>query len=115
MSDDKTVGESSDGIHQDIPADCLDDVFYEFRTVGFDAFPLLSGTYAFVGYGFTAELVFAYLWFDVGEASAGRKLDEKHSALIFEYDSFYSCLGSLLDSCFYCPVNIPPETDNIRI
>ena len=36
MPDDKTVGESSDGMHQDISADCLDNVFNEFRTVGFD-------------------------------------------------------------------------------
>ena len=70
---------------------------------------------SFIGYGFTAEFVFIYLWFDVGEASAGGKLDKEHSTLIFEYNPFYSCLGVFLDSCFYCPVNIPPEADNIRI
>lgn len=34
MSDDKVVGECSDGMHQDVSADCLDNVFNEFRTIG---------------------------------------------------------------------------------
>ena len=115
MTDDKAVGECPDGMHQDISADCLDDVFNEFRTVGFNAFPLLRSTDTFVGYGFTAEFIFTNLWFDVGEAPAGGKLNEEHAALILEYDAFYSCPGAFFDSCFYCPINVPPETENIRI
>ena len=41
MSADEAMGECTHGIAEDVPADCLDDVLYEFRTVRFDAFPFL--------------------------------------------------------------------------
>ena len=70
MSDDEAGGESSDGMHQDVSADGLDNVFNEFRTVGFDAFPFLGSTDSFIGYGFSAILVFSNARLHVGEQAA---------------------------------------------
>ena len=44
MSDDETMPESFHGVAENVAADCLDDVLYELRTVGFDAFPFLCGS-----------------------------------------------------------------------
>lgn len=49
VSDDEAMPESFHGVAEDVPADCLDDIFYEFRPVGFNAFPFLCGTHAFIG------------------------------------------------------------------
>lgn len=87
VTDDAIVGEALDGVAEDVSGDGLDDVFDEFGTVGFQAFPFLGGSGAFVGDGFSAELVCFEFWFDVGEASAGGKLDEEHSALAGEEDA----------------------------
>ena len=35
MAYDKAVGESTDGVHEDVSAYSLDDIFHEFRTVAF--------------------------------------------------------------------------------
>ena len=67
-------------IAENIPADRLNDVFYEFRTVAFDAFPFFSGTDAFIGYGFTAKSIFSDTRLDVAKSSTGREFDEEHPA-----------------------------------
>ena len=41
VTDDEAVPESLHGVAEDVAADGLDDVLYEFRTVRFDAFPFL--------------------------------------------------------------------------
>lgn len=57
VSDDEAVPESFHGVAEDVPADSLHDVFHELRSVGFDAFPLLCGAYAFISDGLSTELV----------------------------------------------------------
>ena len=59
VTNDETVSESFHGVAEDVAADCLDDILHELRTIGFDAFPLLCGTYSFIGDGFAAILVFS--------------------------------------------------------
>ena len=58
MTYDKAVGEGTHGMAEDIPADCLYDIFYEFWTIGFDAFPFLVCADTFIGNGFSSEPVF---------------------------------------------------------
>ena len=57
MSDDEAMPESFHGVAENVAADCLDDILYELRTVGFDAFPFLRGSNTFIGNGFAAELI----------------------------------------------------------
>ena len=57
VSDDKAVPECFHGIAENITADCLDDILNEFRTVGFDTFPLFRGSDTFIGNGFSAKLI----------------------------------------------------------
>ncbi len=59
MADDLAEGEVSHGKAEKIPGDGLDDILYEFGTVGFDAFPFLGSTNAFIGDGFAAETIFS--------------------------------------------------------
>lgn len=80
MTADKAVGEVTHGKTEKVSGDCLHNVLYEFRTVAFDSFPFFSGADAFIGYGFTAEFVFAYTRFHIAQGSAGRKFDEEHTA-----------------------------------
>ena len=70
MTDDEAVPESLHGIAEDVAANGLDDVLYEFRTVRFDAFPLLCGSDSFVSDGFAALLVFSDTGFHVGQQAA---------------------------------------------
>ena len=70
VTDDEAVPERFHGVTEDVPADGLDDVLHELRTVGFDAFPLLGGANAFVGDGFSAILVFSDTGLHVGEQAA---------------------------------------------
>lgn len=76
MANDKAMGKGSDGIHQNIAADCLDNVFHKFRTVTFDSFPFLCRTNTFVSDRFTAKLVFTDLRLYIGEGTSGWKSDE---------------------------------------
>ena len=46
-----------DSITEDVSADGLDDIHHEFRSVGFNAFPFLLRANAFVGDGFSTELI----------------------------------------------------------
>ena len=73
VSNDKAVPESFHGVAEDIPADGLDDVFHEFRPVGFDALPFLCGTYAFIGDRFPTELIDPDPGLDIGQPPAGGK------------------------------------------
>ena len=57
VSYDEAMPEGLYGIAEDVAADGLDDIFNEFRSVGFDAFPFLCRADAFVGDGFSAKLI----------------------------------------------------------
>lgn len=70
MTDDPVIPEVLHGIAEDITADRLHDVLYEFRTVGFDSAPFLCGIRAVVGDGFCAVLVESHLGLHIGEPSA---------------------------------------------
>ena len=70
MAYDEVGGQVLHGEAQEIPGDCLDDVFYEFGTVGFYALPFFVCASAFVGDGFPAETVFPDPGLDVGEQAA---------------------------------------------
>ena len=83
MADDVVGVESLHGFCEDVPADCLDDVFDKLGAVAFDAAPFFVGVCAEVCHGFTAVLVFANLGFGVGEAAAGGKIDEKYFAFVW--------------------------------
>lgn len=82
MTADEAVGEVPHCEAEKIPADGLHDILHEFRTVGFDAFPLLCGSNIHVGDRFAAILVFTDTGLNVGEHSAGGKLDEEHATFI---------------------------------
>ena len=109
VSDDEAVPESFHGVAEDIPADGLDDVFHEFRPVGFDALPFLCGTYAFIGDRFPTELIDPDPGLDIGQPPAGGKLDEEHSAFIKEADATDFRRNALCDRRFDGMVYIPPE------
>lgn len=57
VPDNEAVPEGFHGVAENIPADGLDDIFHEFRPVGFDALPFLCGSHTFIGDGFSAELI----------------------------------------------------------
>lgn len=109
VSDDEAVPESFHGVAEDIPADGLDDVFHEFRPVGFDALPFLCGTYAFIGDRFPTELIDLDPGLDIGQPPARGKLDEEHSAFIKEADAADFRRNALCDRRFDGMVYIPPE------
>ena len=75
LAADLLIGKILHSVAQQISGYSLYNIFYEFRTVGFYAFPFLGGTDALVGDGFTAESVFTNLWLHIAEYSAGRELD----------------------------------------
>ena len=56
VSDDEAVPECFHSIAEDISADGLDNVLYEFRTVGFNVFSFLCGFNTFIGDGFATVL-----------------------------------------------------------
>lgn len=109
VSDDEAVPEVFHSVAEDVPADGLDDIFHKFRPVGFNAFPFLCGTYAFIGDRFPAELIDPDPGLDIGQPPAGGKLDEEHSALIKEADAADFRWNALCDRSFDGTVYIPPE------
>lgn len=115
MPDDKAVAESFHSIAEDVTADGLNDILHEFRSVGFNAFPLLRRANTFIGNGFSAELIGANPRLHVGKSASGRKLDEKHSAFIEELYTADFSFDPLGDSGFDSTVNVPPECCNHRI
>lgn len=70
MTDDKTVPEGLHGTAENVAADGLDDILHEFRTVGFNAFPFLCRTDAFICDGFPAEPVLTDTGFYIGQVTA---------------------------------------------
>ena len=76
VANDRTVGQGLHGIGQNVPGDCLDYVFDEFRAVRFNAAPLFVGIDPHVGDGFAAELILANSRFHVSQPSAGGQIDE---------------------------------------
>ncbi len=79
---DKAVPECLHSIAENVTADGLNDVFYELRTVGFDAFPFFCGAHAFICDGFSAELICADSRFHICKSASGRKLNEEHSTFV---------------------------------
>lgn len=57
VPDNEAVPEGLHSIAEDVAADGLNDILHEFRTIGFDAFPFLCRSHAFIGDGFSAELI----------------------------------------------------------
>lgn len=115
VPDDEAVPESFHCIAEDISVDRLHYVLREFRTVGFDVFPFLCGSHAFVGDGLAAELVFTNTRLHIGEQATGREFDEEHSAFVKKLDAAYFSLDPLGNSCFHGMVDIPLEGGDHRI
>ena len=57
MADDKTVGEGSHAVAENVSADGLDQVLNDFRAVTFDAGPVFCAVVPHVGDALTAELI----------------------------------------------------------
>ena len=57
MPDDKTMAKSFHSVAENVAADGLDDILHEFRSVGFNAFPLLRRANTFIGDRFSAKLI----------------------------------------------------------
>lgn len=57
VTTDEAVGEGPHGVAEDVPADGLDDILHELRTVGFDALPFLCRSDAHVGDRLPTEAV----------------------------------------------------------
>ena len=70
VTDDKTVPESLHGTTEDIATHGLDDVLHELRSVGFDPFPFLRGSYSFIGDGLTTILVLSDAGLHIAEQAA---------------------------------------------
>ncbi len=87
VTTDKAMAECFHSVGQDIPADCLDNIFRKLRPVTFDAFPLLSVAGSFVGDRLTTELVLFDLRLYIGKPPAGRKLNKKHTFLVVEINA----------------------------
>lgn len=96
---DEAVGEGSHGVAEDVPADGLDDVLDELRTVGLDPLPFFRTADAHVDDGFSAEAVLPDPGLDVGEHPAGGELDEEHAAFAEEADAS--------DLCAFCAAEWP--------
>ena len=107
VPDDEAVSECLHGIAEDIAADGLDDILNEFRPVGFNAFPFLCRAYAFIGGGFSAELIGSDPGLHVCKSASGRKLDEEHSAFVKELNTTDFGFDPLGDGCFYSTINAP--------
>lgn len=110
VTDNEAVREITHGEAEGVTADSLDDVLYEFGAVGFDAFPLLCGTHAFIGDGIPAEPVFPDLRLYVRKVPARREGNEEHAAFTFKTDAVHVCPYALPDGGFHGGINIPPET-----
>ena len=115
MSADEAVGEGSHGVAEDVPADGLDDVFDELRSVGFDPLPFLRRPDAHVGDRLSAEAVLSDPGLYVGQRPAGGELDEEHTTLAEKMDTADLCRDPFLDGCLYGSVDIPPEGGDHRI
>ena len=69
MPDDKTMAKSFHSVAENVAADGLDDILHEFRSVGFNAFPLLRRANTFIGDGFSAKLIGANPGLHIGKST----------------------------------------------
>ena len=81
MADYEAVAERFHGVGKNIPADRLNDIFYEFGAITFNP-PPLARSCTLVGYGVAAKLVDAHAGLYIAQPPAGWKVNEQHSALI---------------------------------
>ncbi len=109
VSDDEGVLEGFHSIAEYVAADGLDDILHELRTVGFDAFPLFCRANAFIGDGFSAELIGTEPEFHICKPASGGELDEEHFAFVKELDTAHFYRDPLCDCRFDGVVNIPPK------
>ena len=65
MTADTIIPQRSHSIAENIPADRLNDILHELRTVAFDALPFLRCTNALISDGFAAELILTDTGLDV--------------------------------------------------
>lgn len=107
MPDDEAVPEGLHGVAEDV----LNDVFHEFRPVGFDALPFLCGSYTFIGDGFPAELIDPDAGLYIGKSPTRGELNKEHSALIKEADAADFRWNAFCDRSFDGTVHIPPELE----
>lgn len=110
-----TVPESLHSVTENIPGRSPDDVFHELGPIAFQAFPILSGPDAFVGYGFPSELVFPDPGFHIGKTPAAGKFDEQHTALAREANVVHPNGDPLLDGRFHRPIYLLPEIYDVGI
>lgn len=82
---DEAVGQCPHSVDKDVPADRLDDVLHELRTVAFNAAPLFLRVHAHVGDAFAAKAVSPDAWLHIGKPPAGRQSDEQHASRMQGY------------------------------
>ena len=81
MAADEAVREGFHCISENIPADRLNDVLHKFGTLAIDSRPL-TGIDALVGNRVRTELVCTHTGFYIHKPSAGRKVNEQHTAFV---------------------------------
>ena len=109
VSDDEGVLEGFHSIAEYVAADGLDDILHELRPVGFNSFPFLGRANAFIGDGFSAELIGTEPEFHICKPASGGELDEEHFAFVKELDTAHFYRDPLCDCRFDGVVNIPPK------
>ena len=62
MPDDEAVAERLHSITEDVAAYSLDDILYEFRTIGFDPIPFLRTAHAFICHGLPVSSGSGGMW-----------------------------------------------------
>lgn len=85
-ADNKEVFQCLHGICQDVPGYRLDKILGDLRAIGFKTGPL-SKIDALIGDAVRSKSVDADLRLDIRETSAGRKVDEQHTALVVETEA----------------------------
>ena len=110
-----TVPQGLHGIAKNIPGRALDDVFYELRSIAFQALPFLCCTDALVGYGFPAELVLSDPGLHIGKPPPTGEFDEQHAALAEESEIVDLDRNPLFDGGFHSLIHLPPEIHDVGI
>ena len=108
MPDNLAIAQGLYGVTENVPADRLHNILYEFRSITLYPSPFLLGVYAHVCDTLTTELVLTDPWLHVGQATARRKLDEEHTGLPEKLHIADTGRSALLDHCFYSRVDLPP-------
>lgn len=115
MPADEAVGQRPHGVGEDVPADRLDDVLHELRTVGLDTTPFLLTVHAHICDALAAELVRAHPGLDVGQFPAGGQSDEQHAALYLEQDISDLLKLTPADCSLHGIVHAPSVLHDLRI